>query len=517
MGQAETKLPCCCYNRDAEASGLTPRLIDAVGRHLGPPGSRGGLRMEPKPRRTPDVPRLPLSGLSSASQEASSGRLAVINEAFETFDRADAKPAFVAEEEDEPTPPHMEFKVFSDLKVTVDDEEDFHDETPTDRIDSMAEFTVNDENAGDITNKGTQQAPPKAVLGDITNSRPGLGHSGDRILADKDQMIVEKDVTHPSVGSAKHADGTCKRCCFFSKNRCANGASCEWCHYEHEKRKRNKRKNKGAKGAEDGENDEGEEDAAMTLSEEALAMPVSPSEGPSTVTSTSCTYLSFGVSLPPTPDAMAGTGPAATQESMASGLGQHAYNTDRSQTSYLSAHTSFAGALAEEMNFASAGSVYQDAHAWNEGFSASTGMHLLSTVPQTQQPSSAYAHDEWAQWQCMNGEQQPQQWAMDGSWYDGSQQQMYWDQSAAMSEAEGAMYQIQGCTEGMMQQGSAPGSYLGGLCAPTHMAPCLPPGVEVAVDMKPPPMIPDPSGMGVHSGHRHGRGGMLQRPMTMSR
>lgn len=49
----------------------------------------------------------------------------------------------------------------------------------------------------------------------------------------------------PSMGSAQHAEGACKRCCFFPKGRCQNGYNCEFCHFEHEKRKRKKKK-KGA-------------------------------------------------------------------------------------------------------------------------------------------------------------------------------------------------------------------------------------------------------------------------------
>mmetsp|Transcript_58770 Transcript_58770/g.137199 ORF Transcript_58770/g.137199 Transcript_58770/m.137199 type:complete len:332 (-) Transcript_58770:99-1094(-) len=41
----------------------------------------------------------------------------------------------------------------------------------------------------------------------------------------------------PSVGSASHGLGTCKRCCFFPKGRCNNGEACEFCHFAHGKRK----------------------------------------------------------------------------------------------------------------------------------------------------------------------------------------------------------------------------------------------------------------------------------------
>lgn len=71
---------------------------------------------------------------------------------------------------------------------------------------------------------------------------------------------------HPSKGSENHSEATCKRCCFFPRNRCNNGYECDFCHYEHEKRKRknkkSKKKNKGgnteegaAEGAAQGEGD----------------------------------------------------------------------------------------------------------------------------------------------------------------------------------------------------------------------------------------------------------------------
>mmetsp|Transcript_100741 Transcript_100741/g.157315 ORF Transcript_100741/g.157315 Transcript_100741/m.157315 type:complete len:539 (+) Transcript_100741:65-1681(+) len=48
----------------------------------------------------------------------------------------------------------------------------------------------------------------------------------------------------PSIGSAGHSAGDCKRCCFFPKGRCSNGHDCTFCHFDHEKRKRLKKKKK---------------------------------------------------------------------------------------------------------------------------------------------------------------------------------------------------------------------------------------------------------------------------------
>jgi hypothetical protein len=51
----------------------------------------------------------------------------------------------------------------------------------------------------------------------------------------------------PSIGSADHKLGTCRRCCFFPKGRCANGASCEFCHFSHDKRRTAKARSKHTK------------------------------------------------------------------------------------------------------------------------------------------------------------------------------------------------------------------------------------------------------------------------------
>lgn len=52
----------------------------------------------------------------------------------------------------------------------------------------------------------------------------------------------------PSVGSAAHEKGSCRRCCFFPKGRCTNGMDCEFCHFAHLPRlaRKNKKKNKKA-------------------------------------------------------------------------------------------------------------------------------------------------------------------------------------------------------------------------------------------------------------------------------
>merc|ERR1740117_438236 len=71
---------------------------------------------------------------------------------------------------------------------------------------------------------------------------------------DEDQSLCPKysaTAELPSVGSALHGIGSCKRCCFFPKGRCANGLDCGFCHFEHDKWKskgKNKKKKKQRRG-----------------------------------------------------------------------------------------------------------------------------------------------------------------------------------------------------------------------------------------------------------------------------
>lgn len=54
----------------------------------------------------------------------------------------------------------------------------------------------------------------------------------------------------PSLGSAEHASGTCKRCNFFAKGRCQNGKACSFCHLSHEKRKPSRQEKRDRKAQE---------------------------------------------------------------------------------------------------------------------------------------------------------------------------------------------------------------------------------------------------------------------------
>jgi hypothetical protein len=69
----------------------------------------------------------------------------------------------------------------------------------------------------------------------------------------------------PSVGSAGHFEGTCKRCAFFPKGRCLNGADCTHCHFDHVPRRR-MRNRKATLSTEERPVD-GEEDAEIAPDE----------------------------------------------------------------------------------------------------------------------------------------------------------------------------------------------------------------------------------------------------------
>lgn len=61
---------------------------------------------------------------------------------------------------------------------------------------------------------------------------------------------TQQDATPlPSLGSAEHAAGTCKRCNFFSKGRCQHGQSCTFCHFPHEKRKLSRQEKRDRRAA----------------------------------------------------------------------------------------------------------------------------------------------------------------------------------------------------------------------------------------------------------------------------
>jgi RNA recognition motif-containing protein len=53
--------------------------------------------------------------------------------------------------------------------------------------------------------------------------------------SDMDTATTVCEDTLPSIGSALHSIGECKRCNFFPRGRCQSGKNCTFCHFPHEK------------------------------------------------------------------------------------------------------------------------------------------------------------------------------------------------------------------------------------------------------------------------------------------
>jgi len=81
---------------------------------------------------------------------------------------------------------------------------------------------------GDSSVEGESPAP----RGNSNSSASGKEAPGAEIA---DLNVDTSDL--PSIGSALHAKGECKRCNFFPKGRCQNGHNCTFCHFTHNKRK----------------------------------------------------------------------------------------------------------------------------------------------------------------------------------------------------------------------------------------------------------------------------------------
>jgi len=63
--------------------------------------------------------------------------------------------------------------------------------------------------------------------------------AGKMCITDESKMgRIAGEGELPSIGSVGHNEGTCKRCAFFPKGRCQNGADCTHCHFDHAARER---------------------------------------------------------------------------------------------------------------------------------------------------------------------------------------------------------------------------------------------------------------------------------------
>merc|ERR1719324_1087583 len=92
-------------------------------------------------------------------------------------------------------------------------------------------------------------------------------------------------MSFPSVGSAQHSLGDCRRCNFFAKGRCRNGLECPFCHLPHERRKlsrQEKREQQAARQQQEAydSSDSASEDESMPLQSGPLLSPAGASAPP---------------------------------------------------------------------------------------------------------------------------------------------------------------------------------------------------------------------------------------------
>jgi len=97
-----------------------------------------------------------------------------------------------------------------------------------------ADSSLNDDVASCFSSMGdsSMEGESPAPRGGSNSSASGQEAPGAEIA---DLNVDTSDL--PSIGSALHGKGECKRCNFFSKGRCQNGRNCTFCHFTHDKRK----------------------------------------------------------------------------------------------------------------------------------------------------------------------------------------------------------------------------------------------------------------------------------------
>jgi len=151
-------------------------------------------------------------------------------------------------------------------------------------------------NTDDIENVDPETIEPAAEMSPMYASAPARVEEGDDDSTDEEETDDEftfdtmVDGPPPSIGSVEHSTGNCKRCNFFPKGRCQNGAQCSFCHYPHEKRKPSRQEKRDRRAAWASSNEEAE-----TLG--SLALPRSlPS--PLALTCEAFSELAMGLSSP---------------------------------------------------------------------------------------------------------------------------------------------------------------------------------------------------------------------------
>lgn len=110
--------------------------------------------------------------------------------------------------------------------------------SPLTSADAEPCFVYEDRQASKASDGGASTEPPSPCdEGDLSPLPPSVDTPVE-VLGDADSPAMDDASSElPSLGSALHAAGECRRCNFFAKGRCRNGFNCTFCHLPHDRRK----------------------------------------------------------------------------------------------------------------------------------------------------------------------------------------------------------------------------------------------------------------------------------------
>jgi hypothetical protein len=114
-------------------------------------------------------------------------------------------------------------------------------------------FIYEDPQAGTHEEGYAESTEPPSPAGeaDLSPQAPSFpSPAGAELTADETSPSAELSAEGlPSLGSAQHASGECRRCNFFAKGRCRNGFNCSFCHLPHDRRKLSRQEKRDQKAA----------------------------------------------------------------------------------------------------------------------------------------------------------------------------------------------------------------------------------------------------------------------------
>lgn len=111
---------------------------------------------------------------------------------------------------------------------------------PLTSLESEPCFIYEDPQADEVTSPAAKSTePPSPAEADLSPQPPSIVSPGTAEAKAESPSTTEEVNADglPSLGSAQHATGDCRRCNFFAKGRCHNGVDCPFCHLPHERRK----------------------------------------------------------------------------------------------------------------------------------------------------------------------------------------------------------------------------------------------------------------------------------------